>query len=313
MKKQLLILILLAINFNLFSQEIKVNSGTIKHFEHFNSVFIDARNVDVWLPEGYNSKTKYAVLYMHDGQMLFDSTDTWNHQEWGVDETLSRLKKDNKIKNVIVVGIWNINKTRHSDYFPQKPFESLPQVQRDSIYKATRSEKQSLFSVKIQSDNYLKFIIKELKPFIDSSFSTNSNRKNTMIAGSSMGGLISLYAICEYPEIFGASACLSTHWLGIMPSVDKDNKPNFNPIPNAFFNYLKYNLPSPKRHKIYFDYGSLTLDAYYKPYQTQVDLIMKSKGFSNKNWLTKEFVGDDHTEKSWRNRLSIPFVFILGK
>ncbi len=309
MKKQLLILILLAFNFNLFSQEIKevkVSSGTIKHFEQFNSVFIDARNVDVWLPEGYNSKTKYAVLYMHDGQMLFDSTNNWNHQEWGVDETLTHLKKDNKIKDVIVVGIWNNTKTRHSDYFPQKPFESLTPFQQDSIYKATSNEKGSLFSVKIQSDNYLKFIVKELKPFIDSSFSTKSNRKNTIIAGSSMGGLISIYAICEYPEIFGASACLSTHWLGIMPSEN-------NPIPNAFFNYLKYNLPSPKRHKIYFDYGSLTLDAFYKPYQTQVDVIMKSKGFSNKNWLTKEFVGDDHTEKSWRNRLGIPLVFILGK
>jgi enterochelin esterase-like enzyme len=313
MKKQLFLLILLAINFNLFSQEIKVSSGTIKHFEHFNSVFIDARNIDVWLPEGYNSKSKYAVLYLHDGQMLFDSTDTWNHQEWGVDETLTQLKKDNKIKDCIVVGIWNINKTRHSDYFPQKPFESLPQIQRDSIYKATRNEKQSLFSTKIQSDNYLKFIVKELKPFIDSSFSTKSNRKNTIIAGSSMGALVSLYAICEYPEIFGTSACLSTHWLGIMPSVDKDNKPNFNPIPNAFFNYLKYNLPSPKRHKIYFDYGSLTLDAFYKPYQTQVDLIMTLKGFSNKNWMSKEFIGDDHTEKSWRNRLGIPLAFILGK
>ena len=313
MKKQLLILILFAINFNLFSQEIKVSSGTIKHFEHFNSVFIDARNIDVWLPEGYNSKSKYAVLYMHDGQMLFDSNDTWNHQEWGVDETLTQLKKDNKIKEVIVVGIWNNNKTRHSDYFPQKPFESLTQVQRDSIYKATRNEKQSLFSTKIQSDNYLKFIVKELKPFIDSSFSTKSNRKNTIIAGSSMGALVSLYAICEYPEIFGASACLSTHWLGIMPTVDKDNKPNFNPIPSAFFNYLKYNLPSLKKHKIYFDYGSLTLDAFYKPYQTQVDLIMKSKGFSNKNWMSKEFIGDDHTEKSWRNRLGIPLAFILGK
>jgi enterochelin esterase-like enzyme len=309
MKKQTLIILLFAFNFNLFSQEtadIKVSSGTVKHFEKFNSALIDARNVDVWLPENYNLKTKYAVLYMHDGQMLFDSTSTWNHQEWGVDETLTQLKKENKIKDLIVVGIWNNNKTRHSDYFPQKPFETLNQAQQDSIYQLNRKENQSLFSAKIQSDNYLKFIVNELKPFIDISFSTNSNRKNTFIAGSSMGGLISLYAICEYPSVFGGAACLSTHWPGIMPSEN-------NPIPAVFMAYLKANLPSPKKHKIYFDHGTATLDAFYKPFQQQVDVMMKTKGFSNKNWLTKEFIGDDHSEKSWKKRLNIPLAFLLVK
>jgi enterochelin esterase-like enzyme len=309
MKKQTLIILLFAFNFNLFSQEtadIKVSSGTVKHFEKFNSALIDARNVDVWLPENYNLKTKYAVLYMHDGQMLFDSTSTWNHQEWGVDETLTQLKEENKIKDLIVVGIWNNNKTRHSDYFPQKPFETLNQAQQDSIYQLNRKENQSLFSAKIQSDNYLKFIVNELKPFIDISFSTNSNRKNTFIAGSSMGGLISLYAICEYPSVFGGAACLSTHWPGIMPSEN-------NPIPAVFMAYLKANLPSPKKHKIYFDHGTATLDAFYKPFQQQVDVMMKRKGFSNKNWLTKEFIGDDHSEKSWKKRLNIPLAFLLVK
>jgi enterochelin esterase-like enzyme len=309
MKKQTLIILLFAFNFNLFSQEtadIKVSSGTVKHFEKFNSAFVNARNVDVWLPENYNLKTKYAVLYMHDGQMLFDSTSTWNHQEWGVDETLTQLKKENKIKDLIVVGIWNNNKTRHSDYFPQKPFETLNQAQQDSIYQLNRKENQSLFSAKIQSDNYLKFIVNELKPFIDISFSTNSNRKNTFIAGSSMGGLISLYAICEYPSVFGGAACLSTHWPGIMPSEN-------NPIPAVFMAYLKANLPSPKKHKIYFDHGTATLDAFYKPFQQQVDVMMKTKGFSNKNWLTKEFIGDDHSEKSWKKRLNIPLAFLLGE
>jgi enterochelin esterase-like enzyme len=306
MKKQIAVLISFAFSFNLLSQEIKPSAGTIKHFEKFNSVFVDARNVDVWLPEGYNAKKKYAVLYMHDGQMLFDSTNTWNHQEWGVDETLTQLKKDKKIKNCIVVGIWNNSAMRHSDYFPQKPFEALRQIEQDSIYKATRNETYAMFGGKIQSDAYLKFIVKELKPFIDSSFSTLSNPKNTFIAGSSMGGLISMYALCEYPEIFGGAACLSTHWPGIMPTP-------INPIPKTFMDYLTYNLPSPKDHKIYFDYGTATLDAYYKPYQEQVDVILKAKGFSNKNWMTKEFVGDDHTEKSWRSRLGIPLFFLLKK
>ena len=66
-------------------------------------------------------------------------------------------------------------------------------------------------------------------------------------------------------------------------------------------------------HKIYFDYGSATLDAMYKPYQTQADSIMRAAGYNESNWITKEYPGDDHSEKSWRKRLSVPLLFLLGK
>jgi enterochelin esterase-like enzyme len=305
MKKQLFTAVLSILFCNLFAQEVKVAAGIVKRFAQFNSKFISARNVDVWLPENYSAKKKYAVLYMHDGQMLYDSTTTWNHQEWGVDETLMQLQKDGKIRDCIVVGVWN-STTRHSDYFPQKPFEALPKAQQDSIYDLNRKEKQPLFATKIQSDNYLKFLVLELKPFIDSSFSTKKNAKNTFVAGSSMGGLISMYAICEYPSVFGGAACLSTHWPGILPSAN-------NPVPPVFMDYLKTHLPSAKNHSIYFDYGDQTLDAFYAPFQKQVDAIMQSKKYSNKHWMTQFFAGDDHSEKSWRKRLSVPLVFLLRK
>ena len=83
-----------------------------------------------------------------------------------------------------------------------------------------------VFSGKIQSDNYLKFLVKELKPFIDSSFSTLKDQQNTFIAGSSMGGLISMYAICEYPLVFGGAACLSTHWPGIFTMINNYSSRN---------------------------------------------------------------------------------------
>ena len=67
---------------------------------------------------------------MHDGQMLFDSTTTWNHTAWEVDDVVTKLLNENKIKDVIVVGIWNGGKTRHADYFPQKPYQSLIQDQK---------------------------------------------------------------------------------------------------------------------------------------------------------------------------------------
>lgn len=283
------------------------SSGKIIRHDSFPSQFVTARNVDVWLPEGYSTKKKYAVLYMHDGQMLFDSTVTWNKQDWGVDETMSRLMNEKKIRECIVVGIWNGGKYRHTDYFPQKPFESLSAYERDTLYDAKRPNGQVAFQgEKVHSDLYLKFLVTELKPFIDKTYSTKTNRANTFVAGSSMGGLISMYAICEYPDVFGGAGCLSTHWPGIF-SVEN------NPIPAAFMNYLRNHLPDPKTHKIYFDYGDKTLDALYPPLQKQADEVMKEKGFTSKNWITKYFAGEDHSESAWRKRLSIPLLFLLNK
>jgi predicted alpha/beta superfamily hydrolase len=283
-----------------------VSFGSIKRVENFNSEFVTPRNVDVWLPEGYSAKNKYAVLYMHDGQMLYDPTSTWNKAAWEVDDVLAKLMKENRIKNVIVVGVWNGGNTRHADYFPQKPYENLTQLQRDTITAQLQKMGRTKDIFKPVSDNYLKFLITELKPFIDKNYSTKADRKNTFVAGSSMGGLISMYAICEYPNVFGGAACLSTHWPGIF-SVEN------NPIPDAFCNYLSDRLPDPKIHKIYFDYGDQTLDALYPPLQKKVDEIMKMKGFVEKNWITKYFPGDDHSEKSWSKRLDISILFLLRK
>jgi hypothetical protein len=86
-----------------------------------------------------------------------------------------------------------------------------------------------------------------------------------------------------------------------------------NPIPQAFINYLDKNLPNLRSHKIYFDYGDQTLDALYPPLQHQVDVLMKTKPYSSTNWMTRFFAGQDHSEKSWRSRLDVPLLFLLGK
>ena len=281
-----------------------VSSGTIYRLENFVSKFVDTRKVDVWLPDGYSEEKKFAVLYMHDGNSLFDSTIMWNRQEWGVDEIVSKLLKENKIKDVIVVGVWNNGDYRHSEYFPQKIIKDIPADVRRIVIEEQLKNKP-------QADNYLKFLVTELKPFVDSAFSTLKDRKNTFIAGSSMGGLISLYAICEYPKVFGGAACLSMHTPMIMKekissNVEKD-------IASKFRNYLATHLPDPKTHKIYMDYGDKTLDSFYMPYQQKIDTVMKTKCFTSANWSTKYFPGEDHSEKAWGKRLHIPLLFLLKK
>lgn len=290
-----------------FSQEIpKVTSGTIERIENFKSKFVTERNIDVWLPPNYSTTQKYDVLYMHDGQMLYDAAQTWNNQAWEVDEVMDKLIAAQQTKLVIIVGIWNGGSTRHFDYFPQKPFEMLSKKQQDSIYNLNRSEGVKLFNGKVSSDNYLKFIVQELKPIIDQKYAVYTDFEHTFIAGSSMGGLISMYAICEYPEVFGGAACISTHWPGIFHVEN-------NPIPNAFYQYLKQYLPNPKDHKLYFDFGTATLDALYEPLQNEVDLIMKQKGYDSNHWMTQKFEGENHSELAWQKRLHIPFQFLFGK
>lgn len=284
----------------------QVSSGTIRRFENFESKFVTARNIDVWLPDGYSSKKKYAVLYMHDGQMLFDSNSTWNHSAWDIDDAIAKLNKEGRTKDVIVVGVWNGGITRHPDYFPQKPYESLSQKDKDSVVARLQRAGRTKEVFKSVSDNYLKFLVQELKPFIDKTFSTKKDRANTFIMGSSMGGLISMYAICEYPQVFGAAACLSTHWPGVWQIND-------NPVPDAFISYMKQRLPNPQTHKIYFDCGDQTLDALYPPLQKKVDFVMKEKGFTEKSWITKYFAGENHSEQSWAKRLDIPLLFLLKK
>ena len=285
----------------------KVIHGKLERIENYESKFITSRNVDVWLPEGYSPLKKYSVLYMHDGQMLFDPESSWNKQAWNVDDVASKLFQSNKIKKFIVVGIWNGGETRHSDYFPQKPFESLLDSQKDTVNAQLKSSHvpiDEMFSP--QSNNYLKFIIEELKPYIDKTYSVYPDKENTFVMGSSMGGLISMYAICEYPNVFGGAACLSTHWPGTFTLEN-------NPVPDAFLRYLDKNLPNPKNHKFYFDCGDETLDKLYPEIQKKVDQLMVEKGYNETNWFTKFFPGENHSENAWSKRLNFPLEFLFEK
>ena len=275
-----------------------VAHGSVQRMERFASKFVDARHVDVWLPDGYNPQQRYQVLYMHDGQMLYDASTTWNKQAWNVHTTVTRLMRQGKIAPTIVVGVWNNGKFRHAEYFPEKHLPYLPeQVRGPYVARALEG--------KAQADNYLRFLVHELKPAIDQRFATRTDAASTFIMGSSMGGLISVYAMNEYPGVFGGAAGLSTHWIG-------SHSPNAM-IPLAAFNYLRDKLADPKTHKLYQDHGTEELDALYKPYQVFVDQLVRDKGYTDANYMSRVFDGASHTEKAWSERLEIPLLFLMGE
>ena len=152
--------------------------------------FVDKRNLRILLPHDYHAQDRrYPVLYMTDGQNLFDEY-TSHCGEWQIDEHLEALFQDGRCHGVIVVGIDNAGHGRMEEYAPW-PFEYGGQIYRNGGAAFARA------------------LIDTVKPFIDRRFRTLPDQKNTAIAGSSLGGLISLYAGMRYQKIFGAVAALS--------------------------------------------------------------------------------------------------------
>jgi predicted alpha/beta superfamily hydrolase len=277
--------------------------GELMRIDSFPSKNIVSRSVDVWLPENYSIQKKYAVLYMHDGQNLFDATTTWNQQEWMIDEVATRLMKKEITKNFIVVGIHSIPGIRWQDLYPEKAMNFLSKEDKDRLYEEARKNN---FNINLTGDEYLRFIVQELKPYIDTTYSVYKNKENTYVAGSSMGGLMSMYAVAEYPTIFQGAACMSTHWVG---AVVKDN----NVLPEAIFNYIEKNLPDSKNHTMYFDYGNKTLDAFYPIFAPRVDSIFTNGGYDDANYKNLFFEGTNHSDESWQQRVHIPLTLLLKK
>lgn len=256
--------------------------------------------VDVWIPEGYASDAthKYPVIYMHDGQNLFDANTTWNHQAWEMDSVTSSLIASGAIEAPIIVSIHSHADTRKGDLMPQKAAESSsfsPQ-QRDSL----------LGGIPIRGDAYARFIVETLKPDIDSLYRTLPDRNNTTVMGSSMGGLMSIYAMSEYPDVFGNAICMSTHWIG--------NPDNAEPFACAMYRYLDRNLPRDGQHKLYLDHGTETLDSLYGPWEEMMITLVKTCGYNTPETLQTYIApGAAHTETSWAARVDRPLRFIFGK
>jgi len=148
-----------------------VAAGTIVDLGVVPSKYTDPRRVVVWLPSGYNANgPKHAVLYMHDGQNLFDTKTAGFGMEWQIDETLDRLIREKKVRPTIVVGIWSTPK-RLQEYVPSKAFEGLPPEYREKV--------RALYGGDPLSDGYLKFLVRELKPMIDKRFNVRTDPADT--------------------------------------------------------------------------------------------------------------------------------------
>ncbi len=278
--------------------------GTIVDYPAMRSAYVGSVHVTVWLPPGYEQGTqRYAVLYMQDGQNLFDGarrrSTAPDGSVWGVDTVIAEHAAD--LRPVIVVAVDHMGVERARQYVPRAVFDLLPQADRDLLAKE--------YGGVPFSDDYLRFLVKELKPFVDGAYRTMPDRDGRFIMGSSMGALIALYALTEYPDVFGAAACLSTHWPLAVPGAAPVDAAD---VQQAFEAYLRERLP--RNHRLWFDHGDQGLDATYAPHQRRVDALLPSLGWQKgKRFQSVVYVNASHNENAWRARLIDPLTYLLGQ
>lgn len=178
--------------------------GEIDYIHEYYSIYLkNERDIIIWLPPTYHfSSKKYPVLYVQDGQNLFDPNTSFIGKDWKIDEVASGLIRDKLIEEIIIVGIYN---------------------QKDRI------EEYNYFSEK--GKKYANFMLRELKPFIDEKYRTKSIPYQSALMGSSMGGLISFQIFWNFPQVFGKAACLSnSFWVNDKKVFEmiKKNKESFS-------------------------------------------------------------------------------------
>ena len=230
------------------------------------------RKVWIYLPEEYHSsEARYPVIYMADGQNLFDEATSYSG-EWKVDETMDSLKTLNKI-NAIVVGIDNGGSERLNEYSPWK----------NEQYGGGHG------------DAFADFLAQTLKPYIDTYFKTKNEAKNTALIGSSMGGLISLYTGVKYPEKFGKLGVFSPAlWFS-----EADLK-----------TYVQKNSSSLQNTKIYFVAGQNESKEMVNDINEIIE-ILKTKGLSNQNLDVKIDEKGTHSESFWAQQLPNALLWLF--
>jgi enterochelin esterase-like enzyme len=290
------------------------NSGVIGRLDYWldvRSQFLEApRHVEIWLPPQYDAEParRFPVLYMHDGQNLFDPRIANTGVDWGVDEAITSLVNEGLIEPAIVIGVWSTDQ-RRMEYAPAGVLARMS----DEMKQAAASE----FPEELRlGDNYIRFLAEELKPRVDAAYRTQTEREHTFLMGSSMGALISIYGLAERPDVFGAAAGLSMHWpVGVSEANFVEREAEWRPaIITAFERYFTDRRLDPETHRIWVDHGTGFLDHYYVRYQEAMLPVLTRLGYVEGDTLgARVYPGADHNEAAWRARLRDPLLFLMSR
>ncbi|EGF91911.1 esterase family protein [Asticcacaulis biprosthecium C19] len=277
----------------------------LDHHARVPSQNVEPRDITVWVPDACQGVIRCSVLYMMDGQNVF-TLSPYSGADWGVADALPKLMAEHKVPPTIVVAVDNIE-ARTREYMPQRVYDLMPTDYQARI-RAFEGDQPP------NSDAFLKFLVTELKPFIDKTYPTVTGPEGTVIMGSSMGGHIALYAQGEYPDVFGASASLSMPWL--MAGWAKDAAgvaADRRTVTEGWRAWLASSRLQAGRNRIYTDQGTLGLDDEFTPYMEGVTTMFLNRGWDAVHFQSRVFPGTKHSEKDWRKRIAIPLVFVLNR
>ncbi|MFM7594895.1 MAG: alpha/beta hydrolase [Flavobacteriales bacterium] len=253
--------------------------------------YLSGRSIRVWVPEGYeHAKKPYEVVYFHDGQMLFDSSSTWNHQSWDLANSATNYLSK---KHCILVGIDNDPNNRYAEFFPSPIYSTLPV----SVQLTLRD---SLWNGLPRFDSYAKALINEVFPFIEKHCKVNPGGAHRTMVGSSMGGVVSLTFLLTHPTEISGIACLSLH----LPLINywKFGNRFKDPIAMAFNAFITSNSANIQGKRLYVDRGDQSLDAAYVPYFPAFESALNS--YSKNNKLTIKLIANTgHSERDWAARV----------
>ena len=241
-------------------------TGTVKYHRQMEADGILPRDIVVWLPPGYqNSGKQYPVLYMHDGQNLFDPETSSFGVDWQADETCTQLIKAKKIQPPIMVGIYN-TPDRTKEYLPGETGRA-----------------------------YARFIVSDLKPFIDKHYRTKSDRDHTSIGGSSFGGICAFMLAWEHPTVFSKAICFSPAF-----SVQKED----GSISDHYVKTFEDSELADPVPYFYLYNGGIGLEHLLQPGIDKVLDAMKQKGMAVDKDYTWKFTPDArHSESAWAKQL----------
>lgn len=230
------------------------------------------RTIRLYLPPGYDEGTDtYPVVYMHDGQNLFDDATSYVG-EWGVDENLNELSRTSDL-NLIVVGIDNGREHRNTELIPWEN-ERIGQPEGDA---------------------YMRFVVEVVKPYIDREYRTRPGREHTAIMGSSLGGLISHYAIYKYPQVFSKAGIFSpSYW-----------------VSDKVFELTRDN-PVPEDARLYLLVGGKEGEMMYEPMERMYQLI-KDMGHPAGYIAAKNNPEGKHNEPFWRSEFKEAILWLFEK
>jgi len=252
-----------------------VTPGQLRKYENFRSKFLrNQRDIVVYVPPDYDQQPerRYPVLYMHDGQNLFDAATAFNGQDWHVAQTADYAISTGLVEPLIVVGLYNTGKTRLREYTPT----SVPRLGGG------------------RADRYAKFLIEEVKPVVDRDYRTKQEASQTGLAGSSLGGLVSIYLGLKFSNVFSKIAALS-------PSVWWNQRVIVRFAQAA---------PVERRPRIWLDIGTREGPRIVDDVEKFRDVLL-SKGWQNDRDLHYERVeGAEHNEAAWAARVG-PFLQFL--